>query len=324
MAIQPLSATLEKALSGLRASQSGIDIVGRNLANVNTPGYTRKFQNLQPNTNGGDGFGVEQLPESRYVDRGLEKQFRENYSANEKLKVLDDFLSRFEDTFGAPNQDINIAYQITKLSDTFRALAEKPDSVTAQNGVIAQAQQVVTTLNQLTTAIQDLRSEADRQIAVSVTAVNNAVVRVNELNDEIGTRVAQGLSVGDLEDLRDVEVEKIAREMDITYFTRGNNQLVILTGAGRSLLEGPPQSLSFTTINVLSASSFYPGGGVNGITLNGTDITAEFLEGRIGAYIELRDTRFSSTVGGSGAQSTIDLYRGTVVRQFAAPVTLPI
>jgi flagellar hook-associated protein 1 FlgK len=308
-----LAATLEKALTGLRASQAGIDIVGRNLANVNTPGYTRKFQQLQPQTFGGEGAGVQQLPEARFVNSGVEKQFRDNFSLNENLKVLDDFLSRFEDAFGAPNADISIANEITKLADTYRKLAEKPDSVTAQNGVIAEAQQVARVLNQLTTVIQDLRTEADRQTAVSVNQVNTSLDRVKQLNDEIGTRFVQGLATGDLEDLRDVEVEKVAKEMDITYFTRGNNELVILTGKGRSLIEGPVSKLTFTNTSTISAQAVYPV--LSGVFLSGTDIKTEITGGRIGAYLSLRDTRLAN---GAGNQGVIDSLASAMTLSFAA------
>jgi flagellar hook-associated protein 1 FlgK len=325
-----LVSTLEKALTGLRASQAGIDIVSRNLSNVNTPGYTRKFQQLQPQTFDGVGAGVEQLPEARFVDRGVERQFREEFSINERLKVLEDFLTRFEDTFGAPNLDISIANEITKLGDTFRSLAEKPDSVTAQTAIIAQAQQVARVLNLLSQSIQNLRGEADRQTKVSIDQVNTSLARVEELNGQIGTRFAQGQASGDLEDLRDIEVEKIAKEIQITYFIRGNNELVILTEAGRSLLEGARSTLSFTATSNVASTDIYTTGAVpaglnntlSAVTLAGVDITAEIRDGRVGGYLELRDTRLTAA-GTTGMQAVIDALASQMTLSFFNP-QLPV
>ena len=53
-----LTQALRTAHSGLFTSQQALDTVSRNVANVNTPGYSRKIVNLEQRTVAGVGAGV--------------------------------------------------------------------------------------------------------------------------------------------------------------------------------------------------------------------------------------------------------------------------
>src|SRR5512132_3105515 len=72
-----LTQALRTAHSGLFASQQALDAVARNVANVNTPGYTRKIVNLEQRTLAGAGAGVHFGALTRRLDQGLVDSLRQ-------------------------------------------------------------------------------------------------------------------------------------------------------------------------------------------------------------------------------------------------------
>src|SRR5688572_11358707 len=91
-----LTTALLAATSGLRAAQTGIDIVSRNVANATTVGYTRKTVPQTPLIVGGEGQGVRLGDIERQVNARLQVEVRSGLSQTTAYGVRDDFLSRFE------------------------------------------------------------------------------------------------------------------------------------------------------------------------------------------------------------------------------------
>jgi flagellar hook-associated protein 1 FlgK len=154
--------------------------------------------------------------------------------------------------------------------------------------VVSAGQQIAQQLNDMSRQIQQLRFEADKEIAISVDAVNQQLTVIDELNQEIVRNQVLGLPTGDLEDKRDLAVNKIAEQIDINYFTRSNGEMVIFTQSGRTLLNSDPVPLSHTPVSSMTASFTHPGV-VDGIDVGGVDITTEIRSGRLAALVAMRD-----------------------------------
>src|SRR4051812_221813 len=170
-----LNGALQIAASGLRAAQSGLDVVSRNVANSQVAGYTRKQTPLESLVVGDEGAGVRTLDVIRQVNDTLLTQLQGSNSANQRLSVEDDLLSRFETAFGSPGDSANIAAKLGNLHNSFAALTVSPDDATAQSQAIAQAQAVVDNFHQMASNIRALREEADGHIADSVGTINAAL-----------------------------------------------------------------------------------------------------------------------------------------------------
>ncbi|MGH6882688.1 MAG: flagellar hook-associated protein FlgK, partial [Hypericibacter sp.] len=131
--------------------------------------------------------------------------------------------------------------------------------------------------------------EADSQISDAVGIVNTQLTTIDKLNDQIVAAKLRGIETGDLEDQRDLAVSKISEQMDVSTYTRDNGQMVIFTKAGRTLLDGNPSLITHTPASSLQAAVTYPSG-IDGITVNGADLTGEIGSGKIAALVQLRDT----------------------------------
>jgi|GEM_PF-1289545 len=301
-----ISSALLVATSGLKAAQAGIDVVTRNVSGSQVEGYTRKNATLESLALGDTASGVRVHEVTRFVNEALQRQMRSITSITERLGVEDDFLGRFETVFGKPGDNIAITSKIGNLADAFRSLSVSPDLGTSQFQVLSAAEGVVQNLNLLSTTVRSLREEADNAIKESVTIVNDALTLIQDLNLQIATFRAQGRSTADLEDQRDLQISKVAKEIDISYFERENGEIWISTRAGQSILDAsfdpanPP--LSFIRSPVIQpGSAYYPDSvssvvtGLHGLVVGSTDITPDLRGGRIAGYFNIRDEFLPAT-----------------------------
>ena len=311
MATSSLNAILISANSGLRAAQIGLDVVSRNVANASTPGYTRKSVPLENRVVGGEGQGVKTGEIERSVNLGLMREIRRGLSSSEALRARDEFLSRLELAFGAPGDETSVSALLGRLGDSFRTLVAQPDSATARQTVLARADALARSANQLSDTIQSLRLDADQTIAAAVDDVNTMLTQVDELNRQIVSARGLQQSTADLEDKRDVLLDRLSKELDINYFTRDSGDVWILTGAGRFLLDGDPHTLSFNGVSAINASMTYAGGGLAGLELDGVDITGELSGGRVKGLFDVRDDVMAD------AQIQLDELSARVAQNFA-------
>lgn len=295
-----LYSAIGSAISGLNASQAGLDLVSRNIANAGTAGYTRKTSVVENNIAGGQGIGVQVLAATRNVDTFLQQQIRTETGKSSKLNVYDAFLSRVNDMFGAPDSNASMAASVTAMIAKLQAVATSPDDPAARQTFLNSASNLASQLNSMSKQLQDMRLEAEQNISTAVDTANTQLQAIADLNNQIAQRRATNVSVADLQDKRDMAIDKLSTLMDIKAVQRDDGTVAIFTGGGQLLLDKQPVTLSFderTSIDATSSYSIDPNERTVGtITLrNGTtsvDLIASgaFRSGAISGYIEMRDS----------------------------------
>ena len=284
-----LNIALLNALSGLQTNQASIQVTSNNVTNANTPGYTRKIVRQESVVIGHVGAGVRLTDIQRQVDDHLLRELRSASGTLGGLQVQNSFFTNMQDMFGSPESNSSISASISNFSTALQALAANPESMSQRLGVVSAGESLARQLNTMSSDIQTLRLKADNEIANAVATVNGQLEIIDELNEKITRSTALNEPTAELEDKRDIALNKIAEQMDISYFTRDNGELVIFTRNGRALLDNNVQPLSHTPASSMTAAFTYPGP-ITEIDLAGADITTEFRSGSIAALIELRDS----------------------------------
>lgn len=284
-----LTSSLYTALTGLQTTQSAMRVLSNNVTNVNTPGYTRKVAELQNVVIAGAGVGVKLGDINRNVDTALQSQLRATTSDFNGLDVTQQFFKRLQDMFGSPDSDSSLGAMMSDFSTSVSALTSNPESVSLRLDVVTNATRAAQSLNSMSASTQQLRQEADSQISDSIQIVNDQLTTIDKLNNQIVAAKIRGQPTGDLEDQRDQAVSKISEQMDVSTYVRDNGQMVVFTTAGRVLLDCDPATMTHSAASGMQAAISYPGS-IDGIHLNGADITNEIQSGKIAALIKLRDT----------------------------------
>lgn len=284
-----LTLALNNALSGLQHSQIALQLTSNNVANVNTEGYSRKTVSTLTRLVAGVGAGVTTSDISRSVDENLLRDLRDQLSQVGVTRVTQDVYVRTQDFFGPPESSTSLTANIATLSERLESLATAPEDIAQRQQVVNAATALARQFNSMATEIQDLRGIADQDIADSVTILNTELAKIAELNQEISRNLARGLPTADLQDQRDLSLSKITEQLDVTYFVRPTGEVVIQTGAGVSMLDGPAPTITHTPTAGADASIAYPTN-IDAITLNGVDITTSIRSGRLKGLIDIRDT----------------------------------
>lgn len=281
--------SLDTALSGLKAAQKALDVTANNVANASTEGYTRKTLPQSTLIVGGSALGVRLQAVTRSVDKALLADLVRQNSVMNASMTKESYLSRIQSFHGSSESERALSSEISKLRNSFTELSAQPDSVLLQNQVATQARSVTTRFNDFSTLINDMRNQTQDEIRQSVNEVNQAIKTIDEMNLQVSTLTARNQSTADLEDKRDQALRKISEHLQVSTFTIENNQIVVQTRQG-ALLSG--NQLVFSP-NTIIPTSYYPGGGAEGIFVtnepNNIEITQTNLGGKIGALLELRD-----------------------------------
>ncbi len=289
---------LNSAISGLRVAQAQLSNVSNNIANATTSGYTRKIlpQSTQAVATTGQTIGVKTDAIIRNVDLNLERELWTKVSVVSYSEVKAAYLDTIEKFHGATNKETSLGAQISLLKDKFAALADSPADGFAQQSTISQAEVVARKFNEFGNLITQMRNDAQTDMADTVVRINALTEQIASLNKQVKGQSVLGRSTATMVDTRDAAVKELATLMDVTFFMRGDGVMVVQTPQGVQLADENASPVYFSP-KPMGATSFYPGGGIEGVyvggdpktTLSAVNITSSSIGGKLGALIELRD-----------------------------------
>ena len=289
-----LNSSLYIGLTGLSASQSALNVVGHNIANVNTPGYTRQRADLSSNVASAEGqvyFGTGVSLNSvsgirdKFLDLQIYKETAVQTGADQRYSTVNAISTSLGDT-----SSFGLGAQIQSFFQSFQDLAASPESTALRTNVIGKAQTMITGLKTQYSMLDDQRRSADQSVGDLVSQVNTLTSQIAKLNDQITSTVPLG-SNNDAIDQRKALTDKLSNLVGINVFegAKGEYQITIDSGAA-TLVSG---SNAYT----LTAA---PGAGPNGMSAvmsnmgpTGTDVTSGIKNGQLGAQLDLRDNILS-------------------------------
>lgn len=283
---------LNSALSGLRAAQQALNTVSGNIANAQTPGYTRKILPQQSLVIGGVGAGVQTGTLVRNVDTALLKDIFRQISGTEAASVKQTYLDRIQDFHGASEAERSISARIGNLESAFSNLSASPNDSLLLGQAVNAAEQVAKGLNDFTSLINNLRTQTETEISGHVTSVNAQLKTIAELNIQISNLSTSGQSSADLEDQRDMAVREVSQYLQVSTYLTQDNVMVVSTKQGQVLADTKSHQLYFASSPNMSATSYYPGGGLNGLRIDGAggvEVAQSAIGGKMGALFEMRD-----------------------------------
>lgn len=291
-----LDAILSTGQQALRAHQAALQTVGQNIANVNTPGYSRVRPVLVPTefALSGAGFrsGIEVATVERAYDRFLTAQVLQSSSTYESSQTQADLLNQLEAAFNDLQAgDAGLNGALEHFFHSFEDLANTPDGVTERHAVLQNATTVSTTVQALAQSLQDFRSGLNTTLQDQVTQVNTYTSQIAELNRQIvGREAGNQTQATSLRDQRDTLVRQVADLVGATSFETPDGQVTVLLGGGRPLVEGIHAGQLLTEADVDDAGSLRITLASNAAAGGSVDVTASVASGRLHGLATVRDT----------------------------------
>ncbi len=279
---------LSSASNTLDAQRAGLDVVGQNLANVNTPGYTRRVVDLAevpPADPKSAGRGVEIVQIRALRDTYLESRIRQEQQGSASDAAVLNALTEVEGAIGLPGASLDAS--LDGFFGAFATLAADPTSAAARDGIVQQAQTLTQAFNDLAARLSESQRNADRDIGAATDQVNQLAAQIATLNGRIGS---SGADVEALRDQRDVALGQLAQLAGIEVVNRADGLVDVTIGQGHALVVG-------ANSYALQATSSPPLGLLSLSTSDGFDVTSALTTGRIGGLLSVRDTLIPSYQG---------------------------
>jgi flagellar hook-associated protein 1 FlgK len=284
-----LSGALSIATGGLANVNRQLGVVAQNVTNAGTPGYLTEVATQSSLTAGDQPLGVIAGPVQREVDTALQASLYAQNSVVAGLQTTAATLQRLDAVQGTPGQPGDLTGLLGQLGNAFSTLESDPSNQTQQSRVVTAAQALTGQIKALADAVAAGRQTAQNSIVAEVGSINSGLSTIGRLSDQIMQAQAAGKSTADYENQRDAALTSLSGLIGVRFLEQPDGDMLITTTTGLELpihTNGPP--LATANANV-GASSYYPGGGIPAITLNGVDVTSALGSGQLGADITLRD-----------------------------------
>ena len=227
--------------SALDAAYTALRTTGNNIANVNTPGYSREVTSFVPQIQTSDG--------SNYIGTGV--------AAADVSRVYSDFLAAQTnlaqsqasgaDTTAQLTGQINSLFSDTTTGlgasiDNFftqvQTLSAQPGSAAARQTVLSAAQQMAGQFNDVQGQLQLMGQGADAQIGQQISTVNTTVAQIAALNSQISQASASGATPNSLLDQRNQDILTLNQSIGVTTSTQGDGSISVYLANGQPLVVG--------------------------------------------------------------------------------------
>jgi flagellar hook-associated protein 1 FlgK len=284
-----LSGSLNIVLQSLLTDQGAIETTSNNIANVNTPGYSRQRPDLEetpPIQIGGLTFGtgvqLKQIVSLRdsILDLRVNQETQQQGQLEGFLGPAQQIQSLFNETAGTGLQT-----NITAFFNSLSQLSTNPSNLNTRQAVLSAAQNLATSFNQTSINLSNLQNSVNLSVTQSVSQINTLTMQIAAVNKQVSTAATAGNNPGPFIDQRQQLLNQLSSLVGISEINAGNGSLTITTANGAPLVVAG-QSFGLTTQT--NASGF------QNILSQGSDITSQITGGQLAGQLQIRDQEIPS------------------------------
>jgi len=223
------------------AFQRALDVTGHNIANANTPGYTRQVAEFatrvgQGNGNGYVGAGTKITTIKRVYDALLVSQLRTSVTGQSRFNTLGSLAGRVDSLLADSDTGLNTGLQ--SFFNTAQDLANDPASIPTRQALLGEATGQASRFQALDRRLGELETEVNGRMRLAVDDVNRLAGAIADVNDRIAIASSAGQPPNDLLDMRDRLVLQLSDITSVTTTAQDDGSLNVFIGSGQSLVIG--------------------------------------------------------------------------------------
>jgi flagellar hook-associated protein 1 FlgK len=305
-----LFSALQIASNSLLVSQLGLQVVGNNIANANTPGYLRQQLDLAPTAPqrvGGltMGLGVEVTGITQQIDKFLEERLRGASSDVANGEAQESVYTQLESILGGLG-DNDLSSSLTKFFNSIQDILNQPDSASVRNLAVLQGGTLAHDVQLLAQRVQGVRQDVNDQVTASASDINSLLSKIADLNVKIvqseGGTAQHSDAVG-LRDSRGVLLKQLAGIVDIKTQEQTSGDVTVFINGDYVVSQG-----EYRPVTIASKSD--RGLNISEIRLAATDSPIKASSGKLSGLIEARD----GILG--GFLDRLNQFSGTLINEF--------
>lgn len=243
----------------LLTNQVALQTTGNNIANVNTPGYSRQTAQLvtvQGQYTGGGyiGQGVAVQTILRNYNELLTRQAAMAGSVQASDQARSDRLNQLQDVFSGGSSGLGAA--ITDMMNALSDVAGSPTDLTARTVSLTRMNETAGRMRSAAQRIDDLQYAVNEQLKNDVVKINSLATSIAGVNEQIARARGNGQTPNDLLDQRDQFIRELNQYIQTTQVPADDGTVGLFVGGSQPLVLGTK-----ATALSLNESTRYPGSG---------------------------------------------------------------
>lgn len=225
----------------LQANQVALQTAGNNIANVNTPGYSRQsvvFQSVEGQFTGGGyiGKGVDITTIQRNFSDFLTRQSTLAGAVASSDTARSDKLNQLQNIFSGGTSGLGAS--ISDMLNAFSDVASTPTDLTARTVALTRIDETASRMRAAAQALDDLQRGVDQELRQKVSAINSLAQGIADVNNQIATANGSGQPPNDLLDRRDQLVRELNRYVQTTSIPADDGSVGIFLAGSQALVLG--------------------------------------------------------------------------------------
>ncbi len=284
-----MSDMLSIGSSALLAYRTALDVVSQNIANANTPGYSRQRVDLQgvPGVtlpSGTVGNGVQVQTVQRLNDAFMQQQLVADDSSYNRINTFQTYSSQADSLMSGSSS--GLAQPLQQFFTALNSLSSSPTSSATRQALLSSGQSLSATFNSLQQQLSGIDSQVSGSITTTVSQINSYASQLAQLNGSISRATAQGNGQppNDLLDQRDQLLRNMASDVGINTTINGDGTVNVFVANGQALVLGG-------NTNTLSVQADAFGQGQDIVVNSGSTksiVTGQLSGGSLGGMLDTR------------------------------------
>ena len=282
-----LNVSLLTALQGLQAQQGALQATTNNIANANTPGYSRQVPIMVENPpvlNGsllyGTGVHLQEFKSVRdqVLDLLIAQQTQHQGAADAQTNAL----QQLQPVFTATGQDIGS--QMSAFFTSITKLSTDPSDSALRASFISAGNNLANSFHQTVANVQQIQTGLNQSVVQDVNQINVLTSQISSLNEQLYQLRGTGQDGGALQDQQTELIRQLSELTNISVTSTENGE-TITTANGVALVVGGQQYPLHTTLDPDGTQHVYAAN---------IDITSQINGGKMGGELTVRDQNIAA------------------------------
>jgi flagellar hook-associated protein 1 len=272
--------------TALLTSQTALSVTGNNIANVNTPGYSRQEVVLEVSTPNsvrggflGTGVSVSQI--KRRYDGFIQSQLLGQYQNQGRSSALDQSFSQIEQIFNE-SQNMGLSGPLSDYFNAWQDLSANPEGQTQRTALLQKASSLVIAARRMEGSIQDNLKSINGEITTGADQINTIASQIADLNKNI-VQLEGGGTAAEANDLRDQRqnlMNELGQLTEFSSYEEPSGYVNVSIGMRSLVYQDKANTLTAQTNE----------NGDKDIYLDTMNISSRISTGKLGGLLSARDT----------------------------------
>jgi flagellar hook-associated protein 1 FlgK len=299
-----INSIMNIAQRAMNANMTAMEVASHNIANINTPGYTRQSVVLESASPVSlnrvkIGMGVQVASVTQAFDPYTTRAIQQNTSSLSEYQAEASVLSKLESLFNETG-DSTLSQAMNEFWNGWQGVADNPGGIVERNALLEKATILAQKFNSLSNDLGQTRTDMNTSLQMGIKKVNELTGKIADLNERIVAAEADGTPANDLRDQRNSVLEELSSWVGNVSIEQGNGSVTVMTQGGNLLVDGNKHwDLQQSGDNIYW----------NNVP---EDISENLTGGQIGAWLDVRDEIVPQY------QANLDELAGTLLRQVNA------